>query len=196
MRNYEADYTPKTLEANYTRTIDEQINDETAVKNYFVTKYAPDATIDGQVILGTELNNNIIASDRVLTKGEVKSGYLESTSLSDLILGGTGNDTIDGGDGNDVIYGGDNDDIITGGKGDDKLYGGQGKDIYIYRVGDGWNDGHDTIIDEDNQGVILIEDEKSASSQLVSLGNFYKKEGETNVWENADGSIEISHNSP
>jgi len=101
MRNYEALFTPKTPEAN-SRTIDEQINNESIVKSYFVTEYAPGATIDGNVIIGTELNNTVIPVTRDFTKQEVQNGFLKSTALNDLILGGIGNDKITGGAGNDT----------------------------------------------------------------------------------------------
>jgi hypothetical protein len=99
MRNYEADYSPKTSAAHSDR-IDETIN-SAVVKNYLVSKYSPGQTIDGNVILGTELNNQVIASSRTLTKSEIKAGYLESTSLNDLILGDKGKDIINGGAGDD-----------------------------------------------------------------------------------------------
>ena len=145
IRNYEADYNPHARTDINSNRIDETIN-SSAVKSYFVTKYALGNPIDGSVILGTELSNTVITSSRTLTKSEIKAGYLESTANNDLILGGKGNDLIDGGAGNDVIYGGEGDDKLYGRQGNDTLLGGAGNDSYYVEA----NEGIDTI--EDKQG--------------------------------------------
>ena len=174
IRNYEAKFSPKTNEAHSSR-IDETINSPD-VKAYFITKYAQGQTIDGNVILATELNNNIIASTRVFTRSEVERGYLKSTSLGDLILGEKGKDFIDGGAGNDVIYGGEGNDTITGGIGDDLLMGGENNDTYIINAGDGT----DTI--EDKQG------DNNIIKLCDKVLNFFYDEGNYQ-YTSADGTL-------
>jgi Ca2+-binding RTX toxin-like protein len=179
MRNREAEFTPKTTEANNSALIDEIINSPD-FKAYFVAKYGQGQTIDGNVILGTELNNNIIASTRVLTRAEVERGYLKSTSFGDLILGEKGKDSINGGAGNDVIYGGEGNDTITGGTGNDLLMGGENNDTYIINTGDGT----DTI--EDKQG----------NNKVILCGktlNFFYDKGNYQ-YSNADGTITAAMN--
>lgn len=69
-----------------------------------------------------------------------------------VIFGGTGNDTIkakDAGDNNNFLFGGAGHDIIIGGKGNDYLEGGQGYDTY--HISD-----HDTIFDADGKGVMMF----------------------------------------
>ncbi|WP_028895760.1 calcium-binding protein [Syntrophorhabdus aromaticivorans] len=131
-------------------------------------------TINGQVVLAG-LNNS------------------KYTDKADIIFGlGNANNKLQGGGGNDYIYGGKGDDTLTGGKGDDYLIGGADFDTYYYTVGDG----HDWIYDQDNTGKIIIKDQRGGIVAERSLGNFYKVEGETNVWKNPNGVIEITHNSP
>ncbi|MFH2047208.1 MAG: hypothetical protein ABIK92_18930, partial [Pseudomonadota bacterium] len=98
IRNYEADLDPHKRVEFHCQNIDEIINNPD-VKAYFVAKYGRGQTIDGKVILGTELNNTITvtAPTQILTNAEIKNGYLGSTTLGDLILGGKGRDIIDGG---------------------------------------------------------------------------------------------------
>lgn len=50
------------------------------------------------------------------------------TNSSELILGGSGNNTMNGGGGADCILGGGGADIINGGSGTDILLGGDGND--------------------------------------------------------------------
>jgi Ca2+-binding RTX toxin-like protein len=188
VRNYEADYNPHARTDINSSRVDETINSPD-VKAYFVAQYAQGQTIDGNVILGTELNNNIIASTRVLTKAEIQKGYLKSTSSSDLILGGKGKDIIDGGAGNDVIYGGDGNDDITGGIDNDTLLGGANDDTY--RIG--YGEGNDTIIDTEGSNNKIIY--TGADGKPHELKNFYSTGNGTNVWVTANGEL-MRHNSP
>ena len=63
----------------------------------------------------------------------------EATELSDILIGGTGDDEIRGGGGNDIIEGGSNLDHLEGGAGRDVVLGGSGDDV----VGGGG--GRDTL---------------------------------------------------
>ncbi|MBN2653562.1 MAG: hypothetical protein JXR79_00400 [Nitrospirae bacterium] len=191
MRNYEAGFTPKTAEANNSRTIDEQINNETAVKNYFVSQYGRGENIDGNVILGTELANKVVYTTNALTISQIKAGYLKSTENNDLILGDKGADELNGGLGNDVIYGGTANDTLIGGAGADILIGGTGFDTYIYRSGDG----NDRIYDDDGFGRIVILSQDGSESEYA-IGTFYKDENGAEIWRSPDGTITVSHNSP
>ncbi|MBP7528661.1 MAG: hypothetical protein KA801_12085 [Syntrophorhabdaceae bacterium] len=127
VRNYEADYNPKNRTDINSNSIDETIN-SAEVKSYFSAKYGIVQGLDGSVVLGTELDNSVVATSRALTKNEIRKGFLKSTPLNDLIIGGKGKDKIEGGRGNDT------------------LYGGEGNDTYVINAGDGT----DTI--EDKQG--------------------------------------------
>ncbi len=90
---------------------------------------------------------------------------------------------------NNILIGEDGDDYLMGGKGDDILIGGKGNDIYYYRTGDG----NDTIIDEDRQGRIVIND---GIYDLYAGGVFVKDPTAANTWKSADGKIILTHNSP
>jgi Ca2+-binding RTX toxin-like protein len=54
------------------------------------------------------------------------------TNLTNILTGGSGNDTIDGLAGDDTLTGNDGNDTLTGGSGSDTLSGGAGADIYNY----------------------------------------------------------------
>lgn len=78
-------------------------------------------------------------------------GDTNTTSNSDSLVGGAGNDriygqddsdTLEGGLGNDTLDGGIDNDTLIGGAGDDQLTGGQGDDVFVFE-----NSGNDTITD-------------------------------------------------
>ena len=78
-------------------------------------------------------------------------GDTNTTSNSDSLVGGAGNDriygqdysdTLEGGLGNDTLDGGIDNDTLIGGAGDDQLTGGQGDDVFVFD-----NSGNDTITD-------------------------------------------------
>ena len=94
-----------------------------------------------------------------------------------VIFGGTGNDTIkakDTGDNNNFLFGGAGHDIIIGGKGNDYLEGGQGYDTY--HISD-----HDTIFDADGKGVMMF-----GGKALPS--DFILKQGSSGIWEAKDSA--------
>ena len=81
-------------------------------------------------------------------EGSSSADYIYATGKNNIINSYAGNDTviinsssgsntIDLGAGNDTLNGSSGDDIITGGLGDDTLYGGGGDDTYIFNLGDG-----------------------------------------------------------
>ncbi len=57
----------------------------------------------------------------------------------DTLHGGTNNDRLDGGDGEDRLYGSDGADTLDGGLGDDFLQGGADRDVFVFRVGYGFD---------------------------------------------------------
>ncbi len=65
---------------------------------------------------------------------------------------------------NDLMAGGRYADVLQGGAGDDLLLGGLGTDIYQYRP----NDGNDTIIDTDGQGLLLYD--PNGQTQALTVG--------------------------
>ncbi|MCA1684064.1 MAG: hypothetical protein LC708_02915, partial [Actinobacteria bacterium] len=60
---------------------------------------------------------------------------LTGTSGNDFIMGHGGDDAIDGGGGDDCIYAGTGDDVAVGGTGDDRLWGDGGGDTLAGGVG-------------------------------------------------------------
>ncbi len=86
---------------------------------------------------------------------------------------------------NDILIGEDGNDTLEGGKGDDILIGGQGFDTYIWNTGDGT----DTIIDEDLQGVIKINN--GTPKELFATGIFLETEQDSGIWTQVteDGSV-------
>lgn len=108
------------------------------------------------------------------------------------ILGLSGNDALDGSGGDvtrDILIGEGGNDYLMGGKGDDVLIGGTGLDYYYWRTGDG----NDRIIDEDRQGIIVIND---GAQDLYAAGAFKETVPGSNIWKSADGKITLTHNSP
>ncbi|MDD2722411.1 MAG: hypothetical protein PHH59_00110 [Methylovulum sp.] len=94
--------------------------------------------------------------------GQTGGDYIEGGGGDDVLYGDDkdgvmtaadqGGDTVLGGAGQDILYGGGGDDLLGGGTGDDTLYGGTGKDTIFFNRGDG----HDTVIDPDQDDTILI----------------------------------------
>lgn len=74
----------------------------------------------GDYYLGIE---NVIGSDF-----NDAIGGNHTTTLTDKLAGGLGNDTLEGWDGDDVLSGGDGADFMNGVRGDDLLFGGGGND--------------------------------------------------------------------
>jgi Ca2+-binding RTX toxin-like protein len=90
-----------------------------------------------------------------------------------------------------ILIGEGGDDDLTGGKGNDILLGGDGNDTYHIRRGGG----HDWIIDKDNQGKIIIENEKGVKQKTLLLNNLFQV-GTQNVWTDPTGLVTVTHNSP
>ena len=88
------------------------------VGNISIAAHIMTFTVDG--IVNTTQTINIITGNN-----------LNGTSASEVLIGGTGDDTINGGSGHDKIYGGAGNDTINGGGGIgyNLLYGGAGDDI-------------------------------------------------------------------
>ncbi len=65
------------------------------------------------------------------------TNYIDGGQGNDRIFGDYGTDTIIGGEGNDEVDAYNGDDIINGGLGNDALRGGYGADTYQFNYGDG-----------------------------------------------------------
>jgi len=134
------------------------------------------------------LRQDLMQSQHRIVFGSDKSETtLWGEDLSDHLYGGGGDDRLVGFGGDDYIEGNSGNDTLEGGKGDDTLYGGTGFDTYIYNVGDG----HDTIVDQDKQGQIIIKKD----GKIISTTTLYK-DLSGNIWKDATGSVTITHNSP
>jgi Ca2+-binding RTX toxin-like protein len=65
---------------------------------------------------------------------------LTGTDGKDNIFGRSGDDLLEGLEEVDFLYGGDGADTLIGGAGDDYLDGGAGADLYLFTLGDGFDD--------------------------------------------------------
>jgi Ca2+-binding RTX toxin-like protein len=81
--------------------------------------------------------------------GTEQGDYILGFDGGDRLAGYEGSDTLAGGAGDDDLDGGYGDDILIGGIGDDDLYGDTGSDVYVYRLGDGWDSIDTDAEDED-----------------------------------------------
>jgi Ca2+-binding RTX toxin-like protein len=193
--SYEGLYHNQVTKANtdynvtWVKTLESNLND---AKSYLIVNFATNIgmSIDGEVIVGAGLSSYAYKEKTNINDTGAKS--LIGTDKKDLIFGEAGNDSIDGGANNDVIYGGTGDDTITGGKGNDYLIGGIGNDTYVYTIGDG----NDWIYDEDNKGKIVVKKEGVDKDQAIGTVYEQKDVNGANIWKNANGTIEITHNSP
>ncbi len=119
-----------------------------------VTQGVENIDISGWTFQNWDLAGSDITS-KVAVYGSANDNIIASTSDTDLVRGGRGNDTIlagmgddivygnkgkdnlSGGEGNDVLKGGKGRDILDGGAGDDTLIGGKGKDVFVFNADDG-----------------------------------------------------------
>lgn len=107
-------------------------------------------------------------------QGTANADTLTTGAGSDTVQAGAGDDNISGGDGADLLRGGDGADTIIGGTGRDSLFGGTGDDRLVGGadgVGDdfflGADFGNDTIIDEDDFGLLDTRTEDVMSDLAV-----------------------------
>lgn len=109
----------------------------------------------------------------------------------DIVFAGAGNDVLNGGAGDDRLYGGDGADVLEGGDGSDLLYGGKGEDAYMLSSIDS---GIDTIRDPDAQGGALWLDGLNLAGSYTSYNRFLQdyynaaRDVRLNVHKRADGS--------
>ncbi|MDD5359157.1 MAG: calcium-binding protein [Sulfurovaceae bacterium] len=98
-------------------------------------------TGDDTITIKNSSSNTIYCGDGNDTVTTYYSTTLSNTvdggNGNDIITLGSGNDIVYGGDGNDVINSGDGNDIIMGGAGDDIINGYYGNDTYLFGRGDG-----------------------------------------------------------
>ncbi|HHQ48483.1 MAG TPA: hypothetical protein ENK19_06320 [Acidobacteria bacterium] len=139
-----------TIQADYSKAFRDRI--VVSAEDFLIFDYVVDAglttTIDGRVIVGEGMPdgstddtlNSIHRSNRVVSDAD----WLEGTESNDLMLGESGDDVLIAGGGDDVLIGGD---------GDDTLDGEVGNDVYVIHP----DEGDDTILDADGQGVIRLE---------------------------------------
>jgi hypothetical protein len=95
-------------------------------------------------------------------------------AISQIVLGGGGNDYIKGGRGSDVLIGGDGKDKLRGGRGDDILIGGDGKDKLRGGRGDDLLIGGSTDNQDDLSlldAALSAWDSGNLADALLALGN-------------------------
>ncbi len=159
-----------------------------SAKDYLITSFASNATIDGEVLVGVDKANAL--------ENNPNDYYLQGTAKNDLIFGEGGSDLIYGNTGGDVIYGGEENDtlfgeggsdtlhgeggndLLIGGAGNDTINGGAGVDTYIYNTGDG----QDTITDSDGIGTIIYDGK-------TVLSGLHKNSDPADTWQGTNGEI-------
>ncbi len=115
-----------------------------------------------------------------------------------FVFGRDGADFLVGGGKDDDLYGGAGDDLLEGAAGNDYLEGGVGLDVYQYRGTRVWtdqgyidsNDGADTILDTDGQGVLryVVRDSLDPYVQATVIADAGVRLSDTQ-WQSADGQF-------
>ncbi|AEG93875.1 Conserved hypothetical protein [Ramlibacter tataouinensis TTB310] len=103
-----------------------------------------------------------------------------------LLVGDDRSDDLRAGTGDDVVIGMGGDDVLEGGTGADTLYGGLGDDLYVWNTGDG----NDRIVDPDGGRLVIN------NGLPFGFRGLMTKDGTSNVWRDATGSVVLTHNSP
>ena len=124
------------------------------------------------------------ASELDEKSNRLENNILVANTESDLSV-------LIGGSGNDLLIGGKGDDYLDGGTGKDTLYGGEGFDTYVVQL-DESGANIDRIVDSDGKGRLVIFDKNG--KLLPSL--ILERQGTSNIWQDADGTVKLSHNSP
>ena len=130
------------------------------VHSYMLDFYAVESTGDSsdEATQGFSIQSAAYAITGVTLDGTVADPNVGDPRFlggTDILIGGSGNDTLHGLDFDDILDGGGGNDTLDGGTGNDKLYGGDGKDMMAGGAGnDQYVVGQQDIISEGlNQGV-------------------------------------------
>lgn len=102
-----------------------------------------------------------------------------------FMLGGAGSDGMTGGNQTDLLVGNASADILKGGKGNDTLLGGNGADTYLVNL----NDGYDTILDSDGQGIVTIVGINAKGSATAGLAQASWVQLGENTWADTQNNI-------
>lgn len=111
-------------------------------------------------------------NDAHFVNGFGGNDIINGSNYVDYLIGGDGSDTLYGNNGDDIIVGGTGNDKLHGGNGDDRIYGGDGADVLWGDAGNDvmWGgDGNDHYVHRTNEGVDIINDDKSATG-LTGFG--------------------------
>ncbi len=115
--------------------------------------YFEDVATHTQIRLGETVDLLQLPNDfRQIVFGTNTGETLTGSAKQDHLYGNAGADTLNGGDGVDHLEGNQDDDFLYGGFGNDTLLGGTGNDTYRIFA----NEGIDTLIDSDGQGIVLL----------------------------------------
>ena len=96
----------------------------------------PDTAFEADLGAGDDLFDNVSSTATDTVDGGVGDDRIWAGGGDDVLSGGAGHDLIHGEDGNDAISGGAGDDTLRGGDGADSIGGGEGADILDGGAGD------------------------------------------------------------
>lgn len=141
------------------------------------TEVVPVSDFDGDYLYINEDLTIDESMEAIIFGKSEEQNHLTGTDYDDRLYGGTKNDILSGGEGNDYLEGGEDYDALYGGKDDDTLLGGEGDDNYYYDTGDG----HDTIIDSDGLGSIIVNGQALTGGKRVNDESLTYRDDEQGV---------------
>jgi Ca2+-binding RTX toxin-like protein len=157
-----------------------------------LVSHRKDKIIDDIIVKKQDISMSLLPEYKNIVQA-ILQGLDLSVEHLDTIDGNVilaGGDNLKYTDKADLVFGLGDNNTLKGGKGKDILIGGNGYDTYIWNTGDGT----DTIIDEDGNGIIKV---NNADVELFAAGSFI--ETSPGVWQKTmvDNSVlTLTHHSP
>ncbi len=126
--------------------------------------------------LTNQVQDNVIdlhEGARSSSNGVANSILISYGTTIENARGGFGNDVIIGNEVRNLLFGNSGDDTLEGNSGNDVLRGGEGNDTYVWRLGDG----RDTIREEQNGGIDVIEIHDATQLDLLEDDLVFRRFG-------------------